>query len=81
MIAPATRAMAPVSRATRAPAGMTRSAVIAAVITTIMRVFMSPAMSKIAIGAAQLSKQSIPNRQPWRQAEMTLLETSVGAQR
>ena len=59
---PATSVMVPVNRAMRAPPGATRSALIAAVITNIIRVSMSPAAMRTAMGAAQLSAQAAPNR-------------------
>jgi len=54
--------MAPVNRAMRAPPGATRSALIAAVMTNVIRVSMSPAAMRTAMGAAQLSAQAAPRR-------------------
>ena len=59
---PATSAMAPVNREMRAPPGAIRSALIAAVMTNVIRVSMSPAAMRTAMGAAQLSTQAAPNR-------------------
>lgn len=78
MIAPATSAMIPVSRAAHAPAGMTRSAVIAAVIMIIMLEFIRPATSRTAIGATQLSVQSTPSLRPSRVAVMNPVEMRAG---
>jgi len=72
-------AIVPVSRAMRAPSGATRSAVITAVTSSIARAFMSPATSRIAIGAAQLNAHPTPSRHPSRHPVTTLVETSAGA--
>jgi hypothetical protein len=79
MTEPAIIASAPVSRAMRAPEGPTRSAVIAAVITSIMRASMMPVTKRTAIGAAQLRPQSRPSPDPSPNADMTLLLTVLGA--
>jgi len=59
----------------RSPAGATRSVVIAAVISIIMRTSIRPTTQSTAIGAAQLWAQSTPNRKPLRHDIIMLLGT------
>jgi hypothetical protein len=69
---PIPMAITPTARATCSPSGARRSAVMAAVTTTITRTSMTPAASSTAVAPAQLYTQCSPWRTPYRVAAATL---------